>query len=211
VRRLSGVALLLALAGCNGDGGVARVPVEGSPMRGPADAWVTMVEFADFQCPYCGRAAPTVRQVAQTWPDDVRVVFKHLPLSFHAHALSAALAAQCAFEQGRFWEMYDALFADQSKLADADLAQTAQALGLDTGAWTACLSSDEARQKVQADVDLSDQIGVTGTPAFYVNGERIAGAQPFETFRTVIEAKLAAARASGIPAAEYYDKAVLGR
>jgi protein-disulfide isomerase len=210
VKGLLPVALLL-LGACDDGSARARVPVEGSPALGPADAWVTVVEFGDFQCPYCARAAPTVHQLAETWPDDVRIVFKHLPLSQHARALPAAVAAACADEQGRFWDMYDALYADQSKLSDANFAQTAQGLGLDVDRWTACLSAGPAGQRVQADADLAEQIAVPATPCFYVNGRLVRGAQPFDTFRPVVEDELARARASGIARADYYDQAVLGR
>ena len=209
MKRLLAIALLLAGA-CDAPART-RVGVEGSPMLGPADAWVTVVEFGDFQCPYCARSAPTVHQLAETWPDDVRVVFKNLPLPQHSRALPAAIAAACADEQGRFWDMYDALYADQSKLSDADLAQTAQGLGLDVGPWTACLSAGAAEGRVQVDADLAKQIGVPATPCFYVNGRQVRGAQPFDTFRPVVEDELARARASGIARADYYDKVVLGK
>jgi len=210
VKRLVPIALLL-LGACNDGPALTQVPVEGSPVLGPADAWVTVVEFGDFQCPYCAKAAPTVHQIAQTWPDDVRIVFKNLPLPQHSRAVPAAIAAACADDQGRFWDMYDAIYADQSKLADADLAQTAQGLGLDVAAWTACLSAGAAAQRVQADADLATRLGVPATPSFYLNGRLIRGAQPFDTFQTLIEQELAQARGSGIARADYYDKVVLGK
>ncbi|MGC4117375.1 MAG: thioredoxin domain-containing protein [Myxococcales bacterium] len=201
----------LVLAGCDGER-PSRVPVAGSPQRGPSDAWVTLVEFADFQCPYCARAAGTVQQVVQAYPStDLRVVFKHLPLSFHEHAMPAALAAYCAGEQGKFWEMYDLLFSDNSKLSDADLQADAQSLGLDVAAWSSCRSSTVAKDAIDRDVALSDEVGVSGTPTFFVNGYAIVGAESLETFQSLIDRELAKAKASGIDRARYYDQVVLGQ
>jgi protein-disulfide isomerase len=205
------LAASLAVVAC-GSPSPARVPVAGSPQLGPGDAWVTLVEFADFQCGYCARAAPTVRQIVQAYPaTDLRVVFKQLPLSFHERAMPAALAAQCAAEQGQFWGMYDQLFDGSSRLEDADLQADAQRLGLDLGSWTTCLSSDAARQAIERDVTLGDELAVSGTPAFFVNGYSIVGAQDLETFKTLIDREMAKAKASGIDRARYYDQVVLGQ
>jgi protein-disulfide isomerase len=210
VKRVA-VAALCCLCACGGNG-LTPVPVDGAPSLGPADAWVTVVEFGDFQCPYCAMAAFTVHEIASNWPDDVRVVFRHFPLTgIHEHAMSAAIAAECADEQGQFWKMYDALYADQSKLDDAGLLATATSLGLDVPTWQACIASDEARARVQSDLDLAGKLGVSGTPGFYVNGVSVEGAQPYDVFSSLIETELAKAQASGIPRASYYDKAVLGQ
>ena len=180
-------------------------------------AKVTVVEFADFQCPFCGAAAPTVEQVLELYPADVRLVFKHFPLErLHANARPAANAAECARAQGAapdgmFWEMHDLLLAHQGALDATSLAGYAgQIAGLDTAAWQACFDARAYDARVQADVDLGASVGVAGTPTFAVNGEPIFGAASLDTFRAEVEAARAAAIASGIPRAQYYEKAVLG-
>lgn len=194
-----------------------RVPVDGSPQRGPADAWVTLVEFADFQCPYCRDEEPIVADLATAYGADLRLVFKYLPLSFHDRARPAALAAACADEQGKFWEMHDLLF--QGALDDASiLADAGQIAGLDVAAWQACLAAAEASASapaaaaVDADVDLAmNHLGIRGTPTFVVNGVEVVGAVPEQELRDAIDAARARAVASGIPRAEYYRRAVLGQ
>ena len=209
MRKLALFALVpLALASCGHK--PYKVPVAGSPVTGPADAWVTVVEFADFQCPYCAGVAPTVHQMLLTWPRDVRVVFRNMPLSFHEHAMGAAIGGVCADEQGLFWTWYDALYSDQSKLGDSDLLDVARRLSLDMDRFTTCQASAEAARKVQDDIDLAAQLGTPGTPTFYVNGVEVDGEQPFDNFRAVIGDELAKAQASGVDRASYYDKVVLG-
>jgi protein-disulfide isomerase len=213
-------AALLVLA-CGGEAAapagpttIMRAPIGASPQRGPADAWVTIVEFADFQCPFCRDAAPTVQQVLDAYPSDVRLVFKHLPLTgLHARAMPAALAADCAGQQGQFWGMHDLLFAaqDASGLDDAHLTSYATQLGLNVATWQGCLESADAAARVNADVTLATQLGVSGTPTFAVNGTPLVGAQPFSAFQDAVGSALAAARASGIPRDRYYDVAVLGQ
>ena len=217
-------ATLLALAGllvgCGGNSPPApalmRVPLGGSPQRGPSDAWVTIVEFSDFQCPYCGAAEPTIEQVLALHPADVRLVYKHFPLPQHANARSAANAAECARAQGTapdgdFWAMHDLLFAHQGALGAASLAGYAsQIAGLDTVAWQACFDARLFDARVQADEDLGVSVGVNGTPTFAINGEPLVGAQPLDTFEAKVEAARAQAIASGIPRGQYYDRAVLG-
>lgn len=210
-RALPLLAVLWAVGACE-SASPARVPVAGSPQRGPDDAYVTIVEFADFQCPHCAKAAATLRQLLLAYPSaDVRVVFKHLPLSIHERAMPAALAAQCAAEQGAFWGMYDVLYGDNSLLSDANLRDDAQWLGLDLAAWSACLTSDSAKRAIDEDLALSDELGVSGTPTFFVNGWALVGAEPLETFKTVVDRELAKAKASGVDRARYYDQVVLGQ
>lgn len=205
------LALAAALAGCDPGPTIWAVPVEGAPQAGPADAWITLVEFADFQCGYCAKAVETVHRVEQAWPDDVRVVFRHLPLDGHDYAWPAARAAQCAFAQGKFWEMYDALYEDTSALYSHDLAARAERLGLDVETWRACLVDPATDAAIEADVALAKRFSVRGTPTFFVNGRRIGGAQPFESFQQVVDEELKKARESGIERARYYDTAVLGQ
>ena len=215
------LALAALLAACGGEAPPAsafmRVPLGDSPQRGPADAWVTIVEFSDFQCPYCGMAEPTVEQVLALYPADARLVYKHFPLSQHANARPAANAAECARAQGPafdgyFWEMHDLLFANQGTLGAASLAgYAAQIAGLDAAAWQACFDARQLDARVQADLDLGRSLGVSGTPTFAVNGQPLVGAAPLDTFKAAVESARAAAIASGIPRAQYYDRAVLGK
>ncbi len=169
-----------------------RVPVEtgDAPARGNPTAPVTVVEFSDFQCPFCERARPTVARVREVYGDKVRWVFRHFPLGFHENAQKAGEAAACAGDQGRFWEMHDRLWATNSKLAVSDLKADAAALGLDTSAFDRCLDSGRHADVVQRDQEAGASYGVSGTPAFFVNGRPLVGAQPFEEFQRVIDAEL---------------------
>jgi protein-disulfide isomerase len=169
-----------------------RVPVEvgGAPVRGNPKAPVTVVEFSDFQCPYCVRARPTVNRVRETYGDKVRWVFRHFPLDFHAQAEKAGEGAACAGEQGKFWEMHDLLWANTAKLQVADLKAHAATLGLDAAKFGACLDSGRYAGLVAADLEAGQGYGVSGTPAFFVNGRPLVGAQPFEAFAQVIDDEL---------------------
>ena len=167
-----------------------EVAAEG-PSKGPAGAPVTIVEFSDFECPYCGRAESVVSQVLATYGDKVRLVFRDYPLPAHPSAPKAAEAAHCAGDQGKFWEMHGKLFANQRNLAPSDLKGHAKALGLDVARFEKCLDSGEKAKVVEANRKAGDEAGVSGTPAFFVNGLLIAGAQPFEAFKTVIDDELA--------------------
>jgi len=167
-----------------------RVAATG-PARGSPSAPVTIVEFGDFQCPYCGQAESTLRAVLAKHPDDVRLVFRHLPLtSLHPNAQIAAEAAVCADAQGKFWEMHDAMFGDQSSLAASSLQQTAQRLGLDTGQFASCLSDAKTSQTVAADAKAANALGVSGTPSFFINGRLIDGNVPQEQFEALIGEEL---------------------
>jgi protein-disulfide isomerase len=158
--------------------------------KGPATAPIEVIEFSDFQCPYCQRANPTVTQVLKTYGDRIRFVYRHFPLGNHPNAKPAAEASQCAAEQGRFWEYHDALFANPSKLADADLKQRAAELGLDAGKFNACVDTHKYKTHVEADMKAGEEAGVNGTPAFFINGRMISGAQPFDAFKRVIDEEL---------------------
>jgi protein-disulfide isomerase len=169
-----------------------RVPVEvgSAPVRGNPKAPVTVVEFSDFQCPYCVRARPTVNRVRETYGDKVRWVFRHFPLDVHAQAQKAGEAAACAGEQGRFWEMHDLLWANPAKLQVADLRAHATTLGLDAAKFGQCLDSGRFAGLVEADLQAGQGYGVSGTPAFFVNGRPLVGAQPFDAFAQVIDDEL---------------------
>jgi protein-disulfide isomerase len=222
-RLVAVLVLLLAACGTSGsaapsDGAastILKVPVGSSPVDGPADAWVTVVTFSDFECPFCGSVQPTLATVLPEFGGDVRLVFKHFPLSIHRHARETAVAGACAHAQGRFWEFHDLVFGEQAALfgaADFEgaLGSVAARSGLDSAAWQACRSSSDADAVVVGDMALGARVGIRGTPTFVVNGSLLVGSQPASAFRSAIEAARTRARASGIPAAEYYDKAILG-
>jgi protein-disulfide isomerase len=186
---------------------VMRVDIGDAPVRGAKDALVTLVVFSDFQCPFCGKVEPTLAKVMEAYPGKVRMVWKDFPLPFHPNAMPAALAARAAGQQGKFWPMHDRLFADQTRLDRAGLEAHAQALGLDLARFRAALDSASDRAAVLADQRQGSAAGVSGTPAFYVNGVKLSGALPFESFKSVIDEQLAKARklvASGTPAAQVY-------
>jgi protein-disulfide isomerase len=167
------------------------------PAKGPATAPVTIVEFSDFECPFCARVVPTLDQVKEKYGDQVRLVFRQFPLDMHPNAAKAAEAALCAQDQGKFWEMHDAMFADQKKLAVADLKATAGTLGLDAAAFGSCLDSGKHAAQVKADLKAGTLAGVSGTPALFVNGRFLNGAVPYETIAEVIDEELARAARSG--------------
>jgi len=161
-----------------------------SPSKGPSGAPIELIEFSDFQCPFCQRANPTVDQVLKTYGDRIRFVYRHFPLSNHPNAKPAAEASQCAAEQGKFWEYHDKLFANPSRLADGDLKQSAAELGLDTAAFNKCVDTHKYAAQVESDFRAGEDAGVNGTPAFFVNGRMISGAQPFEAFKRLIDEEL---------------------
>ena len=164
-------------------------PADG-PAQGPASAPIELIEFSDFQCPYCQRAHPTVKQVLDTYGSRIRLVYRNYPLPNHPNARPAAEAAQCANEQGKFWQYHDRLFANPGKLGDADLKQGAAELGLDAGRFNACVDSHKYKSVVDADIKDGNAAGVSGTPAFFINGRVLTGAQPFEAFKRIIDEEL---------------------
>lgn len=171
------------------------VASSGHPERGGKNAPVTIVEFTDFQCPYCRRAEDVVDQVRTQYGDKVRLVHMDFPLSFHAQAMGAADAARCANEQDKFWQFHDAMFADQSKLAPDDLKATAKKLGLDTNKFDACFAKNTYEPEINADVAQGRKLDVSGTPTFFVDGRPLVGAQPLSAFQDVINQELARAGA----------------
>jgi protein-disulfide isomerase len=167
-----------------------RVATADSPARGPANAPIELVEFSDFQCPYCLRADPTVRQVLATYGDRIRFVYRHYPLPNHPNARPAAEAAACAGDQGKFWAYHDRLFTNQTRLTDADLKQHAVEIGIDTAKFNACLDGHATKARVDADMRAGEEAGVNGTPAFFINGRSLSGAQPYEAFKRIIDEEL---------------------
>jgi protein-disulfide isomerase len=172
------------------DAGPIQLPAH-DPRRGPDSARVTLVEFGDFQCPYCGTVEPTVKRVLATYPNDVALVFVNLPLSIHANSMRAALAFLAAARQGKAWEMHDQMLANQQALADADLDRYAQGIGLDLAQFDADRSSAEIADEVAQDKALAFSLGVNTTPAFATDHYWIVGAQPFSAFKDAIDQELA--------------------
>jgi protein-disulfide isomerase len=170
-----------------------RVKIESldGPTKGPESAPITIVEYADFQCPYCTRALASLKQVEEKYAGKVRIVFRDFPLSqIHPFAAKAAEAGACANDQGKFWPMHDKLFANQTKLAVTDLKQHATDLGLDAQAFGACLDSGKHADGIKKSVEEGQRYGLSGTPSFFINGRLIVGAQPYDSFAQVIDEEL---------------------
>ncbi len=166
------------------------------PAKGPGNAPVTIVEFSDFQCPYCQRVVPTINEIHQRYPDQVRIVFSHLPLdSIHARARPAAEASACADEQGKFWEYHDLMFENNRALGDEDLERYAAEVGLEMDGYRQCVSDRRYQELVQTDAEAAAENGISGTPGFFVNGIKISGAKPLSEFVTLIDAELQRAKA----------------
>ena len=171
------------------------IPITSSdPTLGPEKAPVTIVELTDFQCPYCARAASTLRTLLKRYGSSLRLVFKAAPSPSHPRGVPAAEAAFCAGAQGHFWPFYDWAFAHQNDLSDAAMTAEATALGLDTAKFRACLSSHAMLPMVRAGQRLAREAGIEGTPTFFINGYMVAGAQPMSTFEALIHEELRATR-----------------
>lgn len=168
----------------------ANVEVGSAPIKGPASAKVTIIEFSDFECPYCKRGSDTLDAVMKAYPNDVKVAFKHYPLPFHAQAMPASKAAWAAQQQGKFWEFYHELFENQDKLGDQFFADTAKKLGLNVDKFKTDSTSDAAEKAVKADMELGQKNGIQGTPGFFVNGVAVKGAYPVEHFKMIIDRHL---------------------
>jgi protein-disulfide isomerase len=176
---------------------ISDIPTEGSPAKGDEDAPVVMIEYSDYQCPYCARyVQETLTQIDETYiqTGKVRYVFKDFPLGFHDQAIIAAQAARCAGEQDDYWGMHDLLFANQSEWANSGAAQVfssyAEQLELDVSAFDTCVASGSYEADINADLQEGMSVGVSGTPSFIVGGQFISGAQPYEAFEQAIEAAL---------------------
>lgn len=179
---------------------VYEVDLATAPTKGVATAPVTIAEFAEFQCPFCQNVNPTLQQIEGRYKDRVRFVWKHLPLvSIHSHAMDAAVAAEAARKQNRFWEYHDKLFANQKQLEPDDLRRYAQELGMDLARFDRDRQNPELKTRVLEDMAEATQLGVTSTPTFFINGRLVSGAMPFETFSTIIDQELAKQTKHGSP------------
>ena len=172
-----------------------RVPLnnEGAPALGPENAKVTLVEFSDFQCPYCKGFFPVLKQIEEKYKDNVRIVYRQYPIaSLHPYAPKAAEASLCAHEQGKFWELHDAMFQEQDKLTVKDLKAKATRLGLDQKKFDSCLDTGKFAERVQEDTREGQRSGVTGTPALYINGVSVdGGAVGFDVMQRLLDEELA--------------------
>jgi protein-disulfide isomerase len=175
-----------------------EVSIHGAPVRGSADAPVTIVEFSDFECPFCKQTRPTLKQLLERYPGKVRLVYRDFPLdSIHPQARRAAEAARCASDQGKFWEYHDVLFTQSPELALEDLRRYGGQVGLDVTKFDACLTAGVYKAAVQRDLDEGTRLGITGTPAFFINGRILSGAQPIEAFTRLIDQELAGVATRG--------------
>lgn len=178
---------------------VWKVPIQADdPVVGPADALVTIVEFSDFQCPYCSKVGPTLERLRQEYPKDVRVVWKDFAMSFHQRAKPAAILARFAYdERGNdgFWKVHDALFENQKNLDDESLLRIAETLGLDGQRTRAALASDRYDKKLNQTSGIAGDFAVPSTPHFFINGRRLSGALPYDDFKRLVDEQLAVAQA----------------
>lgn len=162
----------------------------GHPWTGGKNATVTIVEFSDFQCPYCRAAEPALKQIRAKYGDKIKLVYMDFPLGMHPHAMDAAVAGRCAADQKKFWEFHDAMFADQSKLDAASLKASAVKAGLDAAKFGACFDTKPGAAGIKADQTEGERLGVTGTPTFFVNGRELVGAESESGFSEVIDDEL---------------------
>jgi predicted DsbA family dithiol-disulfide isomerase len=168
-----------------------EIATAGYPSRGPSDAPVTLVEFADFECPFCGGLFPVLKLVEKNYAGKIRIVYRQFPLTtIHPHAQKAAEASLCAAEQQRFWEFHDSMFSNQRELTVDALKRRAQEFKLDTAAFNACLDSGRQADAVKKDSAEGSQAGVTGTPTLFINGRRLSGGQSYADIQAVIEDEL---------------------
>ncbi len=198
--------------------GDSAIPIGDSPVLGKESAIITIVEFSDFQCPFCQRGADTMKQLVEKYPNDVRVVFKHYPLPFHKEAPAAHKAAIAAGEQGKFWEMHDWLFENQKGMKQnaGDMkgwtAGYAKELGLDVAKFKKDFDAADAQKAIDEDMKLGQEVAVRGTPHFFVNGERVKGAKPFNQFEPIVKKHIEEAKGmldqAGVTRANLYEKAV---
>ena len=186
--------------------------IDALPVRGAADAKVTIVEFSDYECPFCSRVEPTMDELLKAYPNDVRVAFVNHPLGFHKNAMPAAKAAVAAFKQGKFWEMHAALFSNQKNLNEAFFTEQAKKLGLDMARFTADMNSPETANYIEKGMKDAGPMGISGTPSLLINGKLVVGALPLDAFKKEVDAELAraneVAKAKNLSGAALYEELV---
>ncbi len=160
-------------------------------IRGGKDAKVVLIEYSDFQCPFCSRHHPNMKKLLDEYGDKIEWVYRHFPLSFHENAKPAAIASECANEQGKFWEFADTMFANQDSLGNDYYATVAGTLGLNTTTFKTCLTSGKYDTLIASSISAGSAAGVNGTPATFVNGQMISGAVPYDTLKGIIDQALA--------------------
>lgn len=162
-------------------------------IKGDKNAPVVIVEYSDFECPFCGRFySDTLGQVEDTYikTGKAKLAYRHFPLSFHQNAMPAAIASECAGDQGKFWEMHNAIFDNQTAIGPDNLKKHAAQIGLDTAKFNKCFDGREHESEIRTEMAEGSQFGVSGTPGFFINGKSVSGAQPFEVFKSIIESEL---------------------
>jgi protein-disulfide isomerase len=168
----------------------AVVAIDPARIRGPANAPITIVEFSDFECPYCGRVEDTVRQLTSRFPTQIKLAYRDFPSDFHSRAEAAAEASRCALAQGKYWPYHDLLFDNQQHLQSSDLSNYALQVGMDPKRFDECVMHKTYAADIQHDLDAGQELGITGTPAFFINGILLSGAVPLEEFVGSIEREL---------------------
>jgi len=164
-----------------------KIEIGASPVKGLPTAKVTIIEYSDFQCPFCRRGRDTMLEVTKLYPNDVKLVFKNLPLPMHKEATPSAKAALAANKQGKFWEFHDALFDNQDKLNAAFYEETAKRLGLDLAKFKTDMASEEIAQQIKEEAEVANKLGINGTPGFFVNGVAVRGAYPVNHFKMLVD------------------------
>src|SRR6478736_7322520 len=185
-----------------------KIPVGNAPTKGPEHAKVTIVQWSDFQCPFCSRVEPTIDQIMKAYGKDVKVVWKNNPLPFHQNAMPAAQVASAAAAKGKFWEMHDKLFKNQQALDRPSLEKYGKEIGLSDSDLKDALDNNKYTQQIKAEQEEAAKFGARGTPAFFINGRPLSGAQPFESFKKVIDEEMANAQKAinaGVSNAQVYD------
>jgi protein-disulfide isomerase len=174
-----------------------EIPIAGAPVQGPANARITLVEFSDFECPYCSLATSEVKTVLQAYPKDIRLVYKQFPLDMHPHAKLGAMASLAALNQDKFWPMHDKLFSNFRKLSRENILAWAKELGLDMPKFTADLDSPKLKAAIEKDIREGEKAGVSGTPAFFINGKHYNGPFTMAELKPIFDAELKGTATSG--------------
>jgi protein-disulfide isomerase len=167
-----------------------QIPTQGAPVTGPANARITLVEFSDFQCPYCGKASQQIAAILKAYPNDVKLIFKQYPLDIHPQALISAQASLAAHAQGKFWQLHDLMFANRSQLSAGAIHFWAQSIGLDMKKFDADVQSPAIKKTVAKDLEDGEKAGVEGTPTVYIDGQRYNGDLELDKIKPVLDGEL---------------------